>query len=210
MATQTLVLDGPSGRRSGITPYAATGAPSAGSGGAFLIDGFISIQINGKDFELRGTVGASINVAYHASFEEAINLGTIPELVGQVASALGIGDKEKFTADVTNALDSLANIPVLNKVAQALQTWQIKITDLAINTGTGVYQFGFAVDLTGAGYDAFGIRLDAFGIKVTYTSKSTTPPPPPPPPGPPPPPPPPPPGPPPPGPPPAPELSGRR
>lgn len=137
----------------------------------FLIEGFIEISIGDEKFKLDGIVGAYLKVEYHKPFEEAVSLGTIPEMVGAVASGLGVADGATFAGNLTNRIGDLGRVPGLQPVAKILNEGVVKVTDLAIDTQEGKYQFGFGVDLTGLeppiGYA--GITLDAFGLLFTYT-----------------------------------------
>jgi hypothetical protein len=143
-------------------------APGAlGEGGSLLTEGFITISIGEEKFELRGIVGDYLKVEYHKSFEEALPLGTIPEIVGNVAKALGVPNADEFTANLDKMLDDLEKVALVAPAATVLKTGVVKVTNLGIDTQTGKYQFGFGVDL--AGKPVAGNSLDAFGLLFTYT-----------------------------------------
>jgi hypothetical protein len=87
-----------------------------------------------------------------------------------VADALGIGDKEAFTADVNSNLDSLEGIPGLEQVGRLLKTATVVVTDLAINTQTKTYEFGFGVDLSKSDISFMGVKFNAFGLNIKYVT----------------------------------------
>jgi hypothetical protein len=142
----------------------------AADGSAAEVDGYIVIQIGDEKFTLVGKVGAAIYVAYHKPFEEAFPLGTIPQMLGKVATALGIPNAADFEKSLNDTLAQLAAIPALGKVVEVLSKGVFKITDLGIDTrnpDSKSYEFGFGVD-TSETVDS--IPLAAFGLKFTYTS----------------------------------------
>lgn len=146
----------------------------ADSGGTLLTEGFVTISIGDKHFELRGVIGHYLKVEYQVSFEDAEPLGTIPEIIGDVAQALGIPKVEEFMdgpLGLNTMLKELKEVPLVGPVAEILATGLIKVTDLGIDTQAGTYRFGFGVDLVGKKEaDTGGIKLDAFGLLFTYTS----------------------------------------
>jgi hypothetical protein len=155
------------------TMAAAPGSLAAGDGGNLLTEGFITISIGDEKFELSGIVGAYLKVEYHKSFEEALPLGTIPEIVGNVANALGVPNAKAFTGNLDAMLTDLEGVPLVKPAASMLKEGVVKVTDLGIDTQTGKYQFGFGVDLAGKNISCGGISLDAFGLLFTYTKGST-------------------------------------
>jgi hypothetical protein len=146
-------------RRSSLT------ARGLAVGGKLTTWGFIVLKIGDDEFTLDGYVGDFIIVSYHRSFEEALPLGTITEMLGAVAGALGVPDAPKFEKDLNDLLDNLAKIPVLGPIIKVLKEGVFKVTDLAINTQTKTYEFGFGVD-TSETVD--NIPIKAFGVKFTY------------------------------------------
>lgn len=149
---------------------AMTAVGDAGGGGSVLTEGFLRITINGQPFELRGQVGAHIKVAWHQPFEQGVSLGTIPEMIGAVAGALGVADGDAFTRQLNGKLEALSGVPGLKPVADILKNDPVVVTDLAIDTQNGAYQFGFGVKLENVTYKS--ISMDAFGLLFTYTSKA--------------------------------------
>lgn len=129
------------------------------------ISGYIVLNIGDQRFTLEGSVGSAIIVEFHRSFDDAVPVGTIPEIAGAVGSAFGLNGDD-FKKEVTDRINSIP-IPA---VATALNTLVIKITDLAINTSTNVYQFGFCCDLSAANIEAGGVKLGGFGLRITYTN----------------------------------------
>jgi hypothetical protein len=128
------------------------------------------VTTNEQRFELRGTVGDHLKVAWHKPFDEAIDLGTIPEMVGAVAGAIGVADGASFKAELDAKLDALENIGGLKPVAHLLKTATVRITDLGIDTQVGKYEFGFGIDLSASSIAYKGVSLDAFGLLFTYTA----------------------------------------
>jgi hypothetical protein len=138
--------------------------PAAGT--TVSVAGFITVDIGGTKYTLEGTVGSSIVVAYHRPFADAANVGTIASIIGDVGTALG---STNLAANVNNALDELKPVPLLGPVVNAIATANIRITDLAINTATKTYQFGFGLDFTQEvpPIQVGSIALDSFGLVVT-------------------------------------------
>jgi len=154
---------------------AAPGAPGAAADGTLLTEGFITISIGEEKFELRGIVGDYLKVEYHMSFADALALGTIPEIMGNVAKALGVPNAAEFTTKLTAMLKDLEGVPLVKPAATILKNGVVKVTDLGIDTQMGKYEFGFGVDLAGKNINCGGISLDAFGLLFTYTkSKEAT------------------------------------
>lgn len=149
---------------------AALGAGAAADNdGKLLTEGFITISIGDKKFELRGVVGDYLKVEYQVSFEEAESLDTLPNIIGGVAKALGIPNAEEFAGNLNAMLEKLQTVPLVKPAAEILANGVIKVTDLGIDTQAGIYQFGFGVDLAGGKTGDGSIALDAFGLLFTYT-----------------------------------------
>jgi hypothetical protein len=146
-----------------------TALDKAAAAPPFTIDGALVIEINGHPFTLEGKVGTSIVVEYHRTFEEAANLGTFADIIISVGSALGA--PADFVTDIQKRVDDFKNNAAagpLDKVAAALLSAQLRITDLGINTLTKSYQFGFVLDFSESKIEAAGIKLKAFGLKFSY------------------------------------------
>jgi hypothetical protein len=156
------------------TMASAPRALGAGDEGKLLTEGFITISIGDEKFELRGIVGDYLKVEYHMTFEDAVPLGTIPDIVGSVAKALGVPNADEFTNNLNQMLTDLEAVPLVKPAATALKTGVVKVTDLGIDTQSGKYQFGFGVDLT-TGEPVAGIAVDAFGLLFTYTKAKESP-----------------------------------
>ena len=152
--------------RTGASAPLAAG--EAGEGG-LVIEGYVRITISDKHFELRGTVGEHVKVAWHKPFEEGVDLGTATQMAGAVAGALGVANPEAFTKQLNEKLDSVKNLPIVGGFAKIVEEAPVKVTDLGIDTLVGRYQFGFGWDLSGMGAGYQGITLDAFGLVFTYT-----------------------------------------
>lgn len=160
-------------RRNAAAPLAAApaaailvGAPGPGES-TLDIEGFIVIEIGDEKFTLTGKIGDAIIVSYHKPFEEALPLGTLPQMIGRVATALGIPNAAGFEQSLNTTLDDVAKVPVLGPVVKMLKEGVFKITDLGINTQTKTYEFGFGVDTTAT---VNNIPIAAFGMKFTYVS----------------------------------------
>ncbi|MEO1084112.1 MAG: hypothetical protein AAFY88_07710 [Acidobacteriota bacterium] len=148
-----------------MVPASTTLAAPEAAAGNVTVDGSLVININGRDYTLSGTVGTHLIVKYASEFPDGANIGTILDIVGSVATALGApGLKE----DVESAITSLNDVPILGSVVKALTTSPVQITYLEINTATNTYGFGFAVDFRGQGIKVGEVELSAFGLKVSY------------------------------------------
>jgi hypothetical protein len=146
-------------------PAALKAGEAAESG--LQVEGFIVIKIGDEEFTLQGKVGAAIIVSYHKPFDEALPLGTLPQMIGAVAAALGVPDAKGFQDHVKSTLDDMGKVPVLGGVVKMLSEGVFKITDLGINTQTGTYEFGFGVDTSAT---VNNIPIAAFGVKLTYVA----------------------------------------
>jgi len=142
---------------------------ATGTGSTLTVAGTVVLTIAGQQYTLTGTVGSAIIVEYHKPFDQAISIGSITSIAGEVGTALGV---PQIGTQATSAVNSLSGVPVLGSVVAAIANANIRITDLAINTQTKTYQFGFAFDFTAGGSPPTlaGITLDAFGLLVSYTS----------------------------------------
>lgn len=141
-----------------------------GGGGSTTVEGSITVTILNQTYTLTGTLGQHLIVEYHASFEDAITVGSIDDIVGEIGKAVGYPDLGNQVKQFTQ--NDLANVPVLKTVFSLLTEVKIKITDLEINTQTNTYGVGLALDFTQlpAGTTAptlLGIELLSVGFKVT-------------------------------------------
>jgi hypothetical protein len=145
-----------------------TSIVKAGDTKSLTLKGSITIKIGSESFTLEGTVGNNIIVEYHADFDKAINLGSITEMGGEVAQALGVGDMAK---KITDEIENLKNNapPILADVIKVIDS-PIRITDLVINTQTNHYAFGFALDFTTQDIKIGNIQLMSFGLLIDYSS----------------------------------------
>ena len=162
-----------------LTPAAQPAVTGSGST-TVTVEGSITLTIASHTFTLTGTFGDHMIVEYHASFEDSITVGSITDIAGQIATAVGVTGLD---TDIKNVSSSLSSVPVLKDIYNVLTNAQIRITDLEINTQTGTYGVGLALDFTQlpAGTlpasqtvpTLLGIELLSLGFKVT---KVTTPP----------------------------------
>jgi hypothetical protein len=154
-----------------LTPAAQTTAPG-GSTGSTAIAGSITVSILNQTYTLTGTLGDHLIVEYHASFQDAITVGSIDDIVGEIGKAVGFPDFGSEIQAFTSTGGDLANVPVLKDVFTILKDLKIKITDLEINTQTNTYGVGLALDFTQlpptvSAPTLLGIELLSVGFKVT-------------------------------------------
>lgn len=150
--------------------------PAAAAGSQVTIESGITFFIEppGQKYTLSGTfnVGGasgtnSFIMEYHASFDDAITLGPMKDILPGITKALGFDAVSNALQDAGNAL---ATVPGLDKILQA----SLKITDIVINTLASTYQFGVALDFTTLAdpVQFAGIRLMSLSFKVTSTKTS--------------------------------------
>jgi hypothetical protein len=161
-----------------------TGTNSSGSSSVTL-DGSLVVNILGQNYTLEGTLSGTgsgstgtggVNVEYHKEFDQAINLGPVSVIAGQIASALGF---QGVSDEITQAMTTLKALPVIGTaIADLVDDASARITDLVINTSASTYEVGLALDFSLAPPTVLGIELMAIGFKVTSSPKtqSSTPP----------------------------------
>jgi hypothetical protein len=163
-----------------ITPADVTGPGTTppGSGGSTLtFDGSLTLEIGGQKYTLTGTLGDHIIVEYHAAFDDSISLGPITGpsgIASQVATTFGFPG---FDTEITKALGDLNTVPLVGAAVDAVLTASVRITDLEINTLTGSYGIGVALDFSTSNPSPslFGVALVALGFKVTRVKTAATP-----------------------------------
>jgi hypothetical protein len=160
-----------------ITPADVTGSGTTppGSGGSTLtFDGSLTLEIGGQKYMLTGTLGDHVIVEYHAAFDDSISLGPIAGIAGQIATTFGFPG---FDTEITGALDDLNKVPLVGAAVDAVLTASARITDLEINTLTGSYGIGVALDFSTSNPSPslFGVTLVALGFKVTKVKTAATP-----------------------------------
>jgi hypothetical protein len=132
---------------------------------------YMVLEIAGHQYTLTGEmIGNDLVISYHKPFGEAIKLGTIEQMIGQVDDVLKLGGN--LTKTWNDAEGAVKKIPLLGDVANAIATAPIRITDIGIHTGTKEYSFGFALDFTGKDISVVDIKLQAFGFVVKTTKSS--------------------------------------
>jgi hypothetical protein len=158
-----------------INPPANT---TGSSSSAVTLDGSLVVNILGQNYTLEGTLGSSgstssgVNVEYHKEFDQAINLGPVSVIAGQIASALGF---QGVSAEITGAVVTLKGLPVIGAaIVDLVDNASARITDLVINTGAKTYEVGLALDFSLSPPTVFGIELIAIGFKVTSGPTATT------------------------------------
>lgn len=131
--------------------------------------GSITVVIKEQPFTLQGLIGDTINVQYHKTPEEGLELGTVDDLATEIAGLFGLG--ESFKATMDKLLDALEVVPALQTIVGVLKNSHIIITDLGINTAKPkTYQFGFYVRLKNAQLGQ--ITISGFGVVFTYEEES--------------------------------------
>jgi len=154
--------------------------PAPGTNSSVTIDGSLVVNILGQNYTLEGTLSGSgsgstatggVNVEYHKEFDQAINLGPVSVIAGQIATALGFSG---VSDEITQAMKTLKGVPVIGTaIADLVDDASARITDLVINTNAGTYEVGLALDFSLAPPTVLGIELMAIGFKAT-TSKNTS------------------------------------
>lgn len=131
--------------------------------------GSITLEIQQQPFTLEGLIGSSINVQYHKTPEEGLELGTVEELAGEIGKLFGVED---FYTKLHDMLDNLKEASTdLVTIVEKLLASQIIITDLGINTAKPeTYQFGFYVRLKEAQLGP--VKIIGFGVVFTYEADS--------------------------------------
>lgn len=157
------------------TPAQGTsGTSSAGTSSSLTIEGTLTLEIADQKYTLTGTLGDHVIVEYHAAFDDSISLGPVSRFAGQVATAFGFPG---FATEITGALNELNKVPLAGAAAGAVLTASARITDLEINTLTGSYGIGLALDFSTSNPSPslFGVSLVALGFKVTKVKTADTP-----------------------------------
>lgn len=131
--------------------------------------GSITVVIKEQPFTLQGLIGDTINVQYHKTPEEGLELGTVKDLATEIAGLFGLD--ENFKATMDKLLEALEGVKALQDIVGVLSTSDIIITDLGINTAKPAkYQFGFYVRLKKAQLGQ--ITISGFGVVFTYEAES--------------------------------------
>jgi hypothetical protein len=132
--------------------------------------GSITLEIQQQPFTLEGLIGESINVQYHKSPEDGLQLGTVQDLAREIAGLFGVGDD--FTTKLNEMTDQLKAVSEdLAGIVKTLMEAKIIITDLGINTAApATYQFGFYVRLKDAKLGP--VTIVGFGVVFTYEKES--------------------------------------
>lgn len=147
------------------------------------VNGYVDIVIFGQDFRLDGTVGETVEVGYR---DKEVKLGTIPEIIGDVAKALvGPESAATFSTEFDKVTTSLKDVPGLGAIMDALLSMDIYVTDLFIKARTGAGEgsefkvleaaFGFRADFASAGKNLkLGpVELAGFGVVFEYLDDGT-------------------------------------
>lgn len=163
-----------------LTPAAAQPAGTGGTTASTTVEGSITVTVLNQKYTLTGTLGDHLIVEYHASFEDAITVGSIDDIVKNIGNAVGYPGLGAEIQTFTGSSGPLANVTVLKDIVTKLAEVKIKITDLEINTQTNTYGVGLALDFTSLPPDTtttpptptppptlLGIELLSVGFKVT-------------------------------------------
>jgi hypothetical protein len=127
----------------------------------------MTVTIAGEVFTLKGKLDThNIVVEYHESFDKAVSLGTIATIADEIGKALHFDD---LGGTIRTTHDTIAGLPVVGEIGDALLTATIRITDIVINTSTKTYGVGLALDFTSSDPlpTLFGITLVSLGFSVT-------------------------------------------
>lgn len=160
-------------------PAVAFNATTADATTGIGLTASVTLSIAGHPFTLTGSYAdGHVVVEYHVDFGTAINLGTLDDVVGDIATAFN------FTAmkdEFEQAKTAIRGVPVLGDIANVLESAAIRITDLTINTKTKTYGAAIALDFnpppTPGGTPTkppqfLGITLLSFGFGVTSVNTS--------------------------------------
>ena len=131
--------------------------------------GSITLEIQQQPFTLEGLIGSSINVQYHKSPEDGLQLGTVEELAAEIGNIFGVED---FYARLKDMLVNLGKVSEdLKAIVDNLLKSKIIITDLGINTAEpATYQFGCYVRLKDLKLGP--VKIIGFGVVFTYEAES--------------------------------------
>lgn len=114
-----------------------------------------------------GTTQPSFIMEYHATFDDALTLGPIGEILPGITKALGF---KEVSEALEKAGNELAKLPAIGPILTA----SLKITDIVINTLAKTYQLGVALDFSTIPepIEFAGIKLMSISFKVTSTKPS--------------------------------------
>ena len=137
-------------------------------------EGTVTLEVAHQKYTLTGTLGDHIIVEYHASFDDSFSLGPISSFAIEIADQFGFSGFDKYMAE---ALQEVNKLPLVGTVTNAVLTASARITDLEINTLTGTYGIGLALDFSTStkSISLFGVTLVALGFKVTRTKTAAPP-----------------------------------
>jgi hypothetical protein len=129
----------------------------------------------------------NIRLVYHETFDQALIVGTIQEIVQDLVDAQEwalhlVGDPEPFNgAKLSTLLDQAKALPGFGEIYNRVDDVQVKITDLvlelsvpeggAANLPPGNLTIGFGFDLRNepvANRTLLGITLESVGILVEF------------------------------------------
>jgi hypothetical protein len=129
--------------------------------------GFVVIGVGAKTLVLEGEIAdpanKKINVRYQEpDFSKAINLGTVTQAIADLGSALGV------SLQANEITDGIKDIPGVGNI---INTAQIRITRLVIDTTTSPkqFEFGLGLDLSNSNIAIGEIKLVGLGITVKKT-----------------------------------------
>ncbi len=165
MATKRIAAPRRARRKASDVPAKAPSGDAAAAGTRY--EGFIAVTIGGKQFIAEGELSTQINVKYHKPYQEAIDVGTVTSLVGEIGSLIPGGNE--IGKKMTGAVDWLKSEDgALKVVGTFLDKADIRIYHLEIDTASSTYGLGIAFDLRNAGAEFHGIKLDAIGLTVVH------------------------------------------
>lgn len=125
------------------------------------------IKIDGQDFLLTGMVAPFLDVAYAHDYAGATQIDPLSASGTDIGTALGAPTPGSFNTALLKDIADTCIGPLL-PLATVLATLKPSVTGLGINTGSGLYQFGFVCDVSGLHLTPYGVPLLAFGLTITY------------------------------------------
>jgi hypothetical protein len=126
--------------------------------------------------DVANSIAAGIDVDYEADIDTAFSLGPVNDAVTEITRVLGLGSGFD---PVTEATSKFQGVPGLDSLTTAIASAELKILKLSINTSTGTFGFGFALDFTNnpltlgspTGTPPLSISLTGLGFTMSHTKK---------------------------------------
>jgi hypothetical protein len=147
-------------------PQGAQQGGAGPTGATTTLEGSVTLTIAQHKFTLSGTLAKSaVIIEYHADFADAVTLGSLTDIVSEIATLFGIADLQ---SDIDSAITQIQTLPVAGPAISSLLHASVRITDIVINSATSTYSFGMALDFSADPPTLLDtIQLDSIGFKVT-------------------------------------------